>query len=274
MSEPTPRSDRLFQNAHDGEAYALAQAIERGETITSADIAPLQDVIDRRYGDDITLLFHAVASANLEAVDALLAAGANPRQFDKSTGSTRDFVYFLGSPGGPLLDEEGINQMLQSYLAHGGDPNVRLQGNQQVPLVASVALVGNTAGIDILLEAGADPWAWVIKEGQVQQANAMTYLAGDGLQYDYLHGLIDGQWFNARKQDEISAFLTALGGYAQRGDARSQTIKDIAMRVLKRNPDYVEKSDVNGAARIFKNHYNDEAPGEIPWDVIRSDAVQ
>lgn len=274
MSEATPRADRLFQTAHDGEAYALAQQIERRENISLDDLTPFLEVLDRRYGDDITLLFHAIASANLSAVDALLAAGADTRQADKSTGSTRDFVFYLASPGGPLLDEDGINQMIRSYLAHGGDANARLRNDQRRPLIAALAVIDNTAGMDILLAAGADPWAFVDESASLTPANAMTYLASGGKQYDYLNRLIDAGHFDNRTQKEIAEFLSALGGYSQRGDERSLAIKSIAMRVLKRLPNYVEPSDVNGTVRIFKDHYNDPDPGVIPWELIRSDDVQ
>lgn len=274
MSEPTPRADRLFQTAHDGEAYDLAQRIERGTAITADDIIPFVTVIDRRYGDDITLLFHAVASANLSAVDVILGAGADTRQPDKSAKSTRDFVYYLTLPGGALMDQDGVNEMIRLYLKHGGDPNVRTLGESQAPLIARLAVIDNIAGIKILLEAGADPWASTLKNGQRQRDSAMALLASGGKSYDTLHQLIDAGWFDAVPQQGLADFLLALGGYAQRGDDRSLAIKDIAMRVLKRNPDYVEPQRSGGTARIFKDHYDDTLPGEIPWDVIRSDAVK
>ena len=46
------------------------------------------------------------------------------------------------------------------------------------------------------------------------------------------------------------------------------------MRVLKRNPHYVETTTQNAATRrIFKNHWQDTAPGVIPWERILSDEV-
>lgn len=274
MSEPTHRSDRLFKTAHDGVAYDLAQRIERGEAITAADVAPFAEDINRRYGEDITLLFHAVASGNLSAVDAILGSGADMRQPDKSVGSSRDFIYYLGLPGGFTLDQDGITEMIRLYLKHGGNPNVRSLGERQQPLVSTVALMQNIDGFFVLLEAGADPWAQTLKGGQPDGGSAMIMLASEGTQYDTLNRLIDAGWFDEVNQTQLADFFSALGGYAQRGDDRSLSIKQVAMRVLKRNPDYTPPPGSGGTARIFKDHYDDPLPGAIPWDLIRSDAVQ
>lgn len=273
MAEPTPRSDRLFKG-HDEAAYELARRIEQGEDMSPEDFAPVSGYINRRYGDDITLLFHAIASANLDAVDALLAAGADTRQPDKPEGSTRDFVSYLGSPGGPLIDQDGITEMIRSYLRHGGDPNVRMQGKSKNTLISEVALIGNESGFQALLKAGADPWAWDMYMGETQDSNAMTKLASEANHFALLNDLVDQGYFDSIGQKELSMFLSWLSNFAQRGDERSKNIQALAKRVLKRNQEYKETDNRFGTVRIFKDHWKDSGPGEIPWDEIRSDAVK
>lgn len=93
-----------------------------GERIDASDIGWLGERVNLRHDQDITLLFHALASDNIPAVEALLAVGADPTMPDR-TGSKRDFVYALTMPGGYLLDQNGMNDAIRAYLAHGGNPN-------------------------------------------------------------------------------------------------------------------------------------------------------
>ncbi len=277
LNDPAYRADRLFKREtpdYSRDIHRLAQRIEWGDSFTASDFTSLGDRINQRHGQDITLLFHAVGAGNLPAIDALLAAGADTTMLDKTTGSTRNFVYFLTLPGGPLLDMDGINQMLASYLRHGGNPNATWgdpamsQGN----LPAGLALSQNIDGLRMVVDAGGDPWKYTFRNRE-RYTNAVELLPSRA-QFAMLDELIDKGWFDERGQTELHAFLKALGRYAQRGDERSREIQRIAMRVLKRNPHYVETTTRNTATRrIFKNHWQDPAPGVIPWDRIRSDEV-
>jgi hypothetical protein len=277
MAEPTIRADRLFREqapGYDPEIHAVAREIERGERPSAATLEALGPRIDSRHGDGITLLFHAVASANLEAVDALLAAGADTDLPDRPTGSSRTFVYLLTLPGGPLIGEDGVNRMIASYLRHGGDPNAtfgdpaRSQGN----LPFGVALGGNVEGLMTVLEAGGDPWAPTYRNG-ARDTNAVEALT-NSYEFAALDALIDRGHFDDRAQAELQSFLGMLGTYAQRRDEISREIQRVAKRVLKRNPDYVETATGDDATRrIFKDHWQDPEPGTIPWDEIMSDAV-
>lgn len=272
MAEPTPRTDRLFGNA-DRDVLRLARQIERGEPLAAADFEPLGDRINQRYGQDITLLFHTLNTGNVDAAIALIRAGADLRMTDRPTGSSRDFIYYLSLPGGPLIDQDGINRMLRGYLEAGGDPNVRLQSNTRMPLIAKIGMGGlNMDGVHILLEAGADPWAYSLDDSGLTN-NLLTMVNSHQDQFSFFDKLIDQGYFDGRSQDELFDFLASLGGYAQRGDEISREIQRIAMRVLKRNPHYVEASDRQATARIFKDHWQDPDPGVIPWDTILSDAV-
>jgi len=277
LNDPAYRADRLFKREtpdYSRDIHRLAQRIEWGDSFTASDFTSLGDRINQRHGQDITLLFHAVGAGNLSAIDALLAAGADTTMLDKTTGSTRNFVYFLTLPGGPLLDMDEINEMLASYLRHGGNPNATWgdpamsQGN----LPAGLALSQNIDGLRMVIDAGGDPWKDALRNGEPYN-NAVGRLASRE-QFAMLDELIDKGWFDDRSQAKLHSFLRSLGGYAQRGDETSREIQRIAMRVLKRNPHYMETTTQNAATRrIFKNHWQDPIPGVIPWDRIRSDEV-
>lgn len=273
MAEPTPRSDQLFRE-YDADVYALAQRIERGAEVKPSDFTHLEERIDERFGQGITLLFHAFASGNVDAIIALMQAGANLRLTDKPEGSSRDFFYMLALPGGDLLEASDLDRIVQAYLENDGDPNVRLQGNSQAPLIASMGQGGyRNEGVRRLLAAGADPWAYALNNGE-RSGNLMTGINLNEDQFSFIDELVDGGYFNDRSQSELSDFFSSFGGYAQRGDDISLEIQRIAKRVLKRNPHYVEEDPSWNTGRIFKNHWKDEAPGEIPWDEIKSDAVR
>lgn len=278
LNETAYRANRLFKNEDpnfDAAVYRLAQRIEWGETLDAKDLTPLTPVLNQRHGEGITLLFHAVASGNTSAVDALLAAGADPGMTDRAAGSVRNFAYVLTLPGGNLLDLGGINTMIASYLRYGGDPNAEWgeDAGNRGNLAHGLALIGNLEGLAHVIKAGGNPWRPTWNEG-ARNACAVEILA-ENAQYAALDALIDQGMFTNRTQAEIHNFLVSLGSYAQRRDERSREIQRIAMRVLKRNPDYIETDSIGLAThRIFQGHWQDPQPGIIPWDVILSDAVR
>ncbi len=278
LTESAYRADRLFQREDphfDPEIHRLAQRIEWGDALTREDFSGLEERVNERHGEDTTLLFHAVAAGNTAAVDALLAAGADPYMTDKVTGSSRNFVYFLTMPGGPHLDMAGVNQMLSSYLKYGGDSNATW-GDPQVSqenLSDGLALIGNTDGLKMVLKAGGDPWKPIFANGK-PSGSAIDTLALSDRDFDTLNMLIDEGYFDNKPQELVHGFLSSLGSYSQRGDDISREIQRIAKRVLKRNPTYIETSTDDVATRaIFRSHWKDPAPGVIPWDEILSDAV-
>ena len=271
MEERAYRAERLFRD-YGGDVFRLAQKIEWGDAITTQDIAPVQGRINDRFGEDITFLFHALGSANIPAIDALIGAGADMTMDARRTPSP-DFVYSLSKPGGPLLDLDGINELIRIYLKHGGDPNYYVGTHNDTPLVAQAALMDNFNGVRLLLDAGADPWANTIDEDGGEY-NMMTKLSVQSIPFEFYDELIDQGYFDHKSQKQLEGFFGWFGSYAQRGDETSKEIQRIAMRVLKRNPHYVEDNPEWNTARIFKNHWQDPAPGTIPWDVINSDAVQ
>ncbi|MDO5680272.1 MAG: hypothetical protein Q4G54_08095 [Pelistega sp.] len=256
--KPTYQSNRFFQS-YGEEVYELAQSIERGQRISLAQVKLLPNGVNARYGEEITLLFHALSARNLEAIDVLLAAGADPYMVDTpAKGSTRTFVYYLTLPGHPTDPELGfpfINQLIRLYLKHGGNPNHRLGGANKDPLIAGVALMRNYEGIDILLAAGADPWA------ESKDADtAMSLLAADDISQPMLNQLINQGYFDVIPYIKLQEFMQWISSYEQRGDEISLANQKIGRRVLKRHPDYPEDRFTE---RLFQ--------GPIPWQEIANE---
>jgi len=252
LTETAVRADRLFKREdpnYSADIHHLAERIEWGDVLVPNDFAPVKDRIDQLHGNDITLLFQAVASGNVGAVDALLAAGADPYLMAKSGRSTTNFVRLLMMPGGELLDQDGINQMIASYLRHGGNPNATSgeKGNYERNLMDGVASANNIAGLRLLLAAGGDPWLYTFNNNEPYYF-AFKTLASE-TQFAALDEFIDEGRFNGIEQEKLQAFLTSLGSYEQRGDATSLEIQRVAKRVLKRNPDYVETATADIATR-------------------------
>ncbi|KAA3517404.1 hypothetical protein DXT89_12610 [Agrobacterium vitis] len=254
--EPTYQADRLFK-PYNSAAYHLAQKIERGQSITESEVKDVPGGVNTRYGDEITLLFLAVGSRNIEAIDTLLGAGADPYMIDRpSQGSTRDFAYYLTLPGHPTDPNLGfpfINQLIKLYLKHGGDPNHRTQDANRVPLISDVALIQNYAGMEILLDAKADPWA-----ADVRNDSAMVRLAADAVSQAELEKLIDRGYFDNVPLEKLQEFMKFLSAYEQRGDEISKANQEIALRVLKRNPNYPPDDATN---LLFQ--------GSIPWEKVK-----
>jgi len=245
----TWQSDKLFKR-YGRQVYYLAQKIERKQDITLKEVQALPDDINKRYGEDITLLFHALSSYNLQAVDIILEAGADTT-LPMRLGQRIDFTYLLGMPGGPKGDINYINGLIKLYLKHGGDPNARKVEDGKDPIITRVASSRNIEGMRMLLEAGADFWA-VDTRGR----NAASLLAS-GAYSDLLHEFIDAGYFDNPPEEGLKRFMLSLSGYTQRGDERSLQNQKIGRRVLKRNPQYEEDRRTQ---RLFQ--------GPIPWKQI------
>jgi len=160
IDHTSPRTDRLFKNA-DAAVYQLARKIEREEEISTDEVAALPEgALNARYGDDITLLFHALSTYNLQAIDVLLGAGSDPHMTDRAENSVRDFTHYMGvmnMSSRPDLGQDFKTELIRLYLKHGGDPNHRWSGKNALPFLHGVALMENYDGVELLLEAGANP---------------------------------------------------------------------------------------------------------------------
>ncbi|MVA72941.1 hypothetical protein GOZ81_17855 [Agrobacterium vitis] len=254
--EPTYTADRLFK-PYGEDVYRIAQKIERGQPISASAVKDLPGGVNARYGEEITLLFHAVGGRNVAAIDTLLGAGADPYMIDRpSQGSRRDFAYYLTLPGHPTDPNLGfpfINQLIRLYLKHGGDPNHRAGDAERTPLIADVALIDNYEGVNILLEAKADPW-----QLSSRNQNAMNRLAADNLSQDELNKLIDHGYFDGIPLNKLQDFFSWLSLYTPRGDEITKANQEIGLRVLKRNPNY---SPDDNTRRLFQ--------GDIPWEKVK-----
>lgn len=160
------------------EMRAVAQKIFLGQVPTQTELKALGQNINKSYPDrkpnglyryGRTLLITAVENHNLDAVDALLKAGADPYisiDPDHESAQVRawNFLYIaikqegeqLPAPNEDYFDKTYANQLLEIYLRNKGNPNYRwpdgdtLLGN----------MIGdNFEGFKILLKADADPWS-------------------------------------------------------------------------------------------------------------------
>lgn len=176
-SQPTEEQDRREMAMLD---FALAPAPLREMALRMAagdapEVDALQALgpeIDRSYPNrpriGETLLTAALRYRNLEAIDALLEAGADPHALiDPDSSSSQvvhwTFFYRLLTDRGPWIEAEDrydstfSNEALSLYLRHGGDPNHYRSEGAAPPLGATLG--GNLKGFEMLLDAGADPWS-------------------------------------------------------------------------------------------------------------------
>lgn len=255
--KPTILAGALFKSYGEA-AHQLAQKIELGEPITVEEINALPQGVNARFDNEITLLFLALRFRNLQAIDKLLEAGASPYMIDRpSTGSLRTFVFYLTLPGDPHDMKAGLpfmNEIIRLYLKHGGDPNNRLSEKSSKPFISQLALIENYEGIELLLEAGADPWA----EDRIKD-NAMVRIARkDSIRSQrYINELIDRGYFDEVELAKLQKFMRSIAAYVQRGDEISLGNQALGRRILKRNPDYPEDQ---ATERLFE--------GPIPWDDV------
>jgi len=311
---PTPQADLYFSQSS-AEVYKIAKSIEQHRPLSAKLLENIVPVINNRFGADRTLLLHATYFNNFEAATALLKIGADPFITQKSDGSGYNFFrlvtdpsrrsqylrpngvprHLLSAADQPLYDAEDqdiVTNFVQGYIDAGGDPSVQYEagirnGNPyQVTWASELALMKYTEAATLLVKAGLDPWAgstYVLSTDESSErldleGSLMGMLASETYapgHIQLLHDYIDQGYFDNRTQAELVAFFDVFGSYAQRGDQRSQDIKTITMRILKRNPQYdtTIESDDSGTKRIFKNHWEDKNPGTIPWDIIMSDQI-
>ncbi|UXN02342.1 hypothetical protein [Bartonella sp. HY406] len=255
---PTPQSDRLFRD-YDRDVYHLAQKIERHQDIGESDLAKLpQGAINQRYGQEITLLFHALSQRNIQAIDTLIGNGTDVTMVDRpSKRHPMTFMNYLGMPGGGDDEAEDlvfINELIRIYIKTGGDPNYIQINSNDTPLVLDVAIAQNFEGVAILIKAGADIWT----RNEIG-INLVDCLAMDPSGYNELSAILNQGYLDNGKLDDIISVIIHLSGYTQRGDERSIRNLNLAMRILKRYPEY---QDDQFTTRLFG--------GEIPWAEIKA----
>ena len=271
-----PRTAQLFGGAPRDVQVAAAE-IERGGVPTPDQLAAIED-LDARYGDDITLFWHALATGNVPAVEALVKAGASMYQRAK-TDKGFYFYEIMAQPGGEVIGPEGIQDLVRIYLENGGDPNATWTypgSSEESVLAPAFVTYGNLEGVEQLLRAGADPWMKEQSNGKASVNLMMSLASSTEMEaLALLDRLIDAGWFDERPLDDIRDVIRSLSGYAQRGDDISLEKQRLGMRILKRHPEYTETGPASvGAGRLFRDHYEDEGYAEIPWDRILSDEIK
>ncbi|UXN06242.1 hypothetical protein [Bartonella sp. HY761] len=255
--QSTPRSDRLFRD-YGEPVYHLAQKIEREQTINQSELAALPpNGINQRYGDETTLLFHAMAQHNVQAIDLLIGNGADYTMAKRPLlNSEPEFISALDSFGDndEAADRIYRTKLIEIYLKHGGDPNFRFRQANDRPLVMMVALAQNYDGVHILVEAGANIWA--------RNDNGINLVGQLGLSitgYEELSKLIDEGYLDNIQMNDIVDAMAYISAYKQRGDEQSKNRQILAMKILKRYPQY--EADEN-TQDIFG--------GPIPWEQINN----
>lgn len=153
---------RLVEAGASQDFVYVAAKIWAHQPLSVGELARLGPEIDAVYnigvspsGDrkrDQPLLAIAAEKDNPEAWDVLLAAGARP---DVSSVIPYDMVSarkFVGSQE----DWRASVAMTRAYIAHGGDPNLQVNGTE--PPLSDALSNGNLEAALILLDAGAEPW--------------------------------------------------------------------------------------------------------------------
>jgi len=117
---------------------------------------------------NMTALIIASAMVNVEVVDLLLDAGANPDAADFRSYNPLLLVVRGGDVGLDLRTKDDIVKVVKSLLAHGANPNFRLEQrrgrgtNSEIPLQGATALLlaaetNHFPVVKMLIDAGADP---------------------------------------------------------------------------------------------------------------------
>ena len=127
------RGRRLRRAAAEGDTAAIAEALAKGANV------------DARGSNGKSALIHAVEAEQAEAVEALLAAGADPSQADDDDG---------GDGNTPLHCSWGSPEMAALLLAHGADA-AATNASGDTALHAAVAL-GCRETVEVLLAADGE----------------------------------------------------------------------------------------------------------------------
>ncbi|UXN04284.1 hypothetical protein [Bartonella sp. HY406] len=254
----TPSSYSYFDKAPRS-VFTLAQKIERKQDITLAEVKALPDgALNARYDAEITLLFFAARHYNLQAIDILLQAGADPDMVDRpSQKSARDFTFYIAnvsSPDGVEKTMKYRTKLLSIYLKNGGDPNHELTSGAKTPIIALTILMGNTAGARLLIDNGADP----IKISQTGlSAATMLAIRRDDESNQLLKDIICNGAYDHATEEQIRKIITYLKPLGATDLEREENQRKLAMFILKRHPNFKD----NVSTKYIFN-------GPIPWKTI------
>ena len=153
---------RLAEAGASRDFVYVAAKIWAHQPLSAGELAQLGPEIDAVYNIGISpsgsrkrdqpLLAIAAERDNPDAWEVLLAAGARP---DVSTIIPYDMVS-VRSFVNLRVDWSASVAMTRAYIAHGGDPNLQVNGAE--PPLSYALSNGNLEAALILLDAGAEPW--------------------------------------------------------------------------------------------------------------------
>ncbi|UXN02296.1 hypothetical protein [Bartonella sp. HY406] len=264
IDNTSPRTDSYFKNA-DPIVYQLARKIEKKEPITLDDVKALPEgTLNARYDNDITLLFSALTARNLQAIDVLLAAGADPYMIDRpSQGSARDFTYYTATVTmvkpdysfDPEATAKFRYDLTKIYLNNGGKADHVIPAKNPVSLLFMHALKRNDDVIIMLIDHGADP-LWINDAGATA-IFALTSRYDESSRKILRYIICKGFYINANDEqiDDIIRWLQPSG---PKNNEREFAYRNLAMLILKERPEFKD------------NRYTQEIfGGPIPWQEIR-----
>ncbi|UXN07279.1 hypothetical protein [Bartonella sp. HY761] len=254
----TPSSYSYFDKAPRS-VFTLAEKIERKQDITLAEVKALPEgALNARYDAEITLLFFAARHYNLQAIDILLQAGADPYMVDRpSQKSVHDFTFYITDMNTPGSYEDTMKfrtELMRIYLKNGGDPNHELPSTSKTHLLVSAILMRNIKGARMLIEAGADR---LKMEGTGLSGPTMLAIRRDDESNQLLKDIICNGAYDHATEEQIRKIITYLKPLGATDLEREENQRKLAMFILKRHPNFKD----NVSTKYIFN-------GPIPWKTI------
>lgn len=265
IDDTTPTADHYFQNAAPS-VYQLVRKIEHKEPITLEEVKNLPEgAINARYGKEITLLYAALVPRNLQAIDILLQAGADPYAIDHpSKRSENDFTYYTATvtmvKPDNYVDEEVTQKfrydLTKIYLKDGGKADHILDGVNPLSLLFMHALKRNYEIVKLLIDNGADP-LYIQTSGTSVIMSLVTDYNTEGL--ELLRYIICKGFYKQAKPEQVEHALKWFEPSGPKNPEREAKLRTLAMMILKDHPEFKENSST---LEIFL--------GPIPWKDIQN----
>ena len=149
--------------------------------------------VNTQNKDNVTALMITCRKGNMDAINALLKAGADPSIIDANGASCLHHA----------SDGDCRKEVLQTLIDCGVDVNIKSKKNETVLMIACQK--GNTDAIDALLNAGADP-----KSIDANGASCLHYASDGDCRKEVLQKLIDcGADVNIKSKENRTALMIA-----------------------------------------------------------------
>ena len=269
-----PNTARFFASASD-DVRLIASQIEAGAVPDDATVAALGPRMNERYEDGMTLLFFTLLNKNIAAAGPLLRAGVDPSMRGKPDGESPDFLALMIYTGGTAISAEELDELVRTYLQSGGDPNALINAGEGRSLLSSALISLRYRAARDLIETGADFWDRRNQVGSATYGSSAVREVGFREEATaFVNWAIDKGLYTDLAPEALSLVMYWLASPGQRGDAVTEARKQVAMRILKRNPGYQPPADPDREINLlFRSGPADDRAAEIPWDLILSDAV-